>query len=312
MNIYTFDPEDAKRFGQEQNIQYRVRGNELQFVRCPYCKNRTDDKNTFAINLNTGQFKCLRASCGAKGNMLTLARDFNFPLGRDADEYYNRRRKYRDFRKYPIPETREPAVIYMNHRGISKAITEKYHVTTRKDADNILVFPFFDDEKTMQFVKYRKTDFDKAKDKNKEWCEKNCKPILFGMDQCDPDKNEVLVMTEGQIDSMSVAEAFNGNINVVSVPTGCNAFTWVPYCWDFLGKFKTLIVFGDYEKGRITLLDEMQKRFCGMVKHVREDDYRDCKDANEILRKYGSHAVVDAVNNAVIVDNPRIKDLADV
>lgn len=312
MNIYNFDPEDAKRFGQEQNIQYRVRGNELQFVRCPYCKNKTDDKNTFAINLRTGQFKCLRASCGAKGNMLTLARDFGFSLGRDADEYYYSRRRYRDFRKYPVPETREPAVIYMDQRGISKTITEKYHITTQKDADNILVFPFYDENNTMQFIKYRKTDFDKDKDRNKEWCEKNCKPILFGMDQCDPERSEVLVMTEGQIDSLSVAEAFGGEINAVSVPTGANGFTWVPYCWDFLGKFKTLVVFGDHERGHITLLEEMQKRFHGMVKHVREDDYRDCKDANEILRKYGRQAIVDAVNNAIVAENPRIKDLADV
>lgn len=80
MNIYEFDPDDAKRFGQEQHIKYQQRGDELQFKYCPYCRNKTDDKNTFAINLRTGQFKCLRASCGAKGNMITLARDFNFLL----------------------------------------------------------------------------------------------------------------------------------------------------------------------------------------------------------------------------------------
>ena len=56
----------------------------------------------------------------------------------------------------------------------------------------------------------------------------------------------------------------------------------------------------------------MRKRFHGVVKHVREEDYQDCKDANELLQKHGRQAVVDAVNNAVIVDNPKIKDLADV
>ena len=58
----------------------------------------------------------------------------------------------------------------------------------------------------MQFVKYRKTDFDREKDKNKEWCEANCKPILFGMAQCN-DKFDRLIITEGQIDSLSVAAA---------------------------------------------------------------------------------------------------------
>lgn len=312
MNIYEFDPDDAKRFGQEQHIKYQQRGDELQFKYCPYCRNKTDDKNTFAINLRTGQFKCLRASCGAKGNMITLARDFNFSLGNDVDEYFNKRKRYKDLSRYPRPIVRAPAVAYMEDRGISQMITEKYGITTQKGRDNILVFPFFDEFGKMQFVKYRKTDFDKAKDKNKEWSESDCKPILFGMDRCDAKRSGVLVLTEGQIDSLSVAEAFGGDINAVSVPTGCNGFTWVPYCWDFLGKFDTLIVFGDHEKGKITLLDEMQKRFHGVVKHVRIEDYLDCKDANEILTRHGKQAVRDAVNNAVIVDCKRIKKLSKV
>ena len=312
LNIYEFDPDDARRFGQEQHIKYQQRGDELQFKYCPYCRNKTDDKNTFAINLRTGQFKCLRASCGAKGNMITLAKDFGFSLGHDVDEYFNRRKKYRDLSRYPRPIVRPPAVEYMESRGISAAITEKYGLTTQKDHDNILVFPFFDENGKMQFIKYRKTDFDKEKDRNKEWSEKDCKPILFGMDQCDTEKSDTLILTEGQIDSLSVAEAFDGNINAVSVPTGCNGFTWVPYCWDFLSKFKTLIVFGDHEKDHITLLDEMQKRFKGTVKHVRPEDYQDCKDANELLQKHGKQAVVDAVERAVIVQNKRIKKLSEV
>ena len=312
MNIYEFDPDDAKRFGQEQHIKYKQRGDELQFKFCPYCKNKTDDKNTFAISLRTGQFKCLRASCGAHGNMITLARDFNFSLGTTVDEYFNRRKRYRDLSRYPKPITRPPAIEYMESRGISARIAESYGITTRKDADNVLVFPFVDEAGKMQFVKYRKTDFNKGKDKNKEWCESNCKPILFGMDHCDAELSTTLVLTEGQIDSLSVAEAFGGAVNAVSVPTGAKGFTWVPYCWDFLAKFDTLIVFGDHEGGHITLLDEMQTRFNGTLKHVRPEAYLDCKDANEILLKHGKQAVIDAVQSAVILANPKIKKLSEV
>lgn len=312
MNIYEFSPDDAKRFGSEQGIQYRVRGDELQFVRCPYCRNKTDEKNKFSINLKTGQFNCFRASCGAKGNMITLARDFGFSLGTTVDEYFNRQRKYRDLSRYPRPITRPPAVEYLETRGISQALTERFGITTQKEHDNVLTFPFFDEYGKMQFVKYRKTDFDKAKDSSKEWCEKDCKPILFGMDQCDAGRSETLVLTEGQIDSLSVIEAFDGNVNAVSVPTGANGFTWVPYCWDFLGKFKTLVVFGDHENGHITLLDEMRKRFHGTIKHVSESAYKNCKDANELLLKHGKQAVIDAVSGAVPVDCKRIKKLSEV
>lgn len=309
-SIYEFRKDDAERFASEQGIKASIRGNELRFSKCPYCRQRTNDKDTFAINLTTGQFKCLRASCGAHGNMITLARDFNFSLGRDVDEYYSRKRRYRDLTRYPRPSAKPAAVKYLESRGISQAVTERFGISTHKDDDHILIFPFYDENGDMQFIKYRKTNFDKSKDKNKEWCEANCKPILFGMDQCDPEASDTLILTEGQIDSLSVAEA--GIPNAVSVPTGAKGFTWVPYCWDFLGKFKTLIVFGDHENDHITLLDEMKTRFVGTVKHVRPEDYRDCKDANELLTKHGKQAVIDAVRNAVIVENPKIKKLADV
>lgn len=311
-NIYEFDKDDAIRFAQEQGIAFQTRGNELHLRKCPYCRNRTDDKNTFAINLHTGQFKCLRASCGAHGNMITLARDFNFSLGSNVDEYFSRRKRYKDLSRYPRPKVRPPAVEYLEGRGISAAIAEKFSITTQKEHDNILVFPFMDETGKMQFVKYRKTDFDKSKDKSKEWCEKDCKPILFGMDQCDPGRSKTLVLTEGQIDSLSVAEAFGGNVNAVSVPTGANGFTWVPYCWDFLAEYDELIVFGDHEHDHITLLDEMKTRFNGVLRHVRPSDYQECKDANELLLRHGKQAVIDAVTNAVILENPRIKKLSDV
>lgn len=309
MGIYQFSAQDARRFADEQGISTFKRGAELQFVKCPYCRKLTDDKNTFAINLRTGQFNCLRNSCKAKGNMITLAKDFGFSLGNDADEYYNHRRKYRDLTHYPRPITKSAAVEYLESRGISAKIAEQYHISTQKKNDNVLVFPFYDEDGQLQFVKYRKTDFDKEKDKNKEWCERDCKPILFGMEQCNLN-NSTLIMTEGQIDSLSVAEA--GLENAVSVPNGAKGFTWVPYCWDWLSKFKTLIVFGDYEKGKITLLDEMSKRFNGCVKHVRPEDYLGCKDANDILRKFGKGAIIDAITNAEIVSNKLVKKMSAV
>ena len=310
--IYEFSIDDAKRFADEHGIRVRVKGSELQFERCPYCRNQTDKKNKFAMNIRTGAFNCLRASCGAKGNMLTLARDFGFSLGRDVDEYYNRSRKFRSLRKFPAPKVKTEAVKYLEGRGISQAITEKYKVAVSKDDPNILIFLFYDERGELQLLKYRKTDFDPERDNNKEWCMADCKPILFGMDQCDVDNSGMLVMTEGQIDSLSVAEAFDGDINVVSVPFGKNGFTWVPYCWDFLCRYKTLVVFGDYERDEITLLDEMRRRFPGKVMHVQPKDYRECKDANDLLRKHGKEAVRHAVMNATITENPKIVQLADV
>ena len=310
MSLYEFKESDAWDFARQQAIQTKQKGDELHFITCPYCKS-AKDKWTFAIDLRTGQFKCLRSSCSQTGNMITLSKDFDFSLGRDIDEYYNRSRKqYRTFQKpAAVIKPKTEALEYLRKRGISGEVTEKYQITVRKNTQNILVFPFLDSDGRIVFVKYRKTDYDPKKDNSKEWCEANCKPILFGMYQCNT-SNKTLVLTEGQIDSLSVAEA--GIENAVSVPTGKNGFTWFPHCWDWMQQFTDLIVFGDCENGTITLLEEMKNRFPGTVKAVRQQDYKGCKDANELLQKHGKEAVLYAVNNAVIQPIRAVKELADV
>lgn len=313
--MYEFKASDAWEFARQQGLEVKQQGDELRFLICPYCRpkrtsSNKSNMNKFSINLRTGQFKCLRASCNASGNFLTLSRDFDFSLGNDVDEYYAPKKKFKELKtpKEPI-KPKDPAIVYLASRGISEATAKKYEITTQTEHKNILVFPFYDEDGKLQFVKYRKTDFNKEKDNNKEWCEANCKPILFGMKQCNPE-NKILTLTEGQMDSLSVAEA--GIENAVSVPNGANGFTWIPYCYDWLKNFDEIIVFGDFEKGRISLLEEMKTRFPGRIRHVRFEDYKGCKDANEILLKHGKEAVRKAVENAKPVEIKNIIPLAEV
>lgn len=310
--VYEFNPDDAYNFARHVGIEVKEHGGELFFKTCPYCKPRATRGNvrTFSINLKTGQFKCLRASCGISGNMVTLSKDFDFSLGNEVDEYYRPKKRYKRLKQpkeaiKPKPE----AIQYLESRGISEEVAKKYEITVQTSHPNILVFPFYDEKGVLQFVKYRKTDFDKAKDANKEWCEASTKPILFGMKQCD-DSFDTLVLTEGQMDSLAVATAEIPN--AVSVPTGAKGFTWIPYCWDWLCKWKKIIVFGDFEKGSISLLDELAKRLKDRVEHVREDNYKDCKDANEILLKYGAEQVRKCVEESVKLPIDNVIDLADV
>ena len=89
MSIYEFKEDDAYRFMRESGTTGNRRDDELHFKICPYCRGGSKpDKGTFSIDLKTGQFKCLRATCNAHGNMITLAKDFNFSLGTYVDEYY--------------------------------------------------------------------------------------------------------------------------------------------------------------------------------------------------------------------------------
>lgn len=310
--FYEFNVDDAFRFANAQGIKAKEKGKEIMFDFCPYCKGGVSakkDKGTFSINKNSGAFNCLRASCGVTGNMITLSKDFDFSLGNQVDEYYKPKKQYRKLKQFKEPiKPKEPAIAYLESRGISEEVTKRYEITTQSEHDNILVFPFFDEKGILQFIKYRKTDFDKSKDKNKEWCESNCKPILFGMKQCVDFTR--LVITEGQLDSLSVVTA--GIENCVSVPTGAKGFTWLPYCWDWINQFEEVVVFGDYENKTITLLDELSKRLKCVVKHVREEDYKDCKDANELLLKYGTDHVRSCVENAISIPVNHVIELADV
>jgi len=293
--IYEFKVEDAERFAQEQGIRTTIARGQLQFERCPYCRGETNKKNKFAISLKTGQFNCMRASCGAKGNMLTLAKDFGFSLGRDADTYYsiNQPREYRTFKKSVVDkiEVKDAAIEYLGTRGISEDVVRKYKISATEEGR--ITFPFIDQDNRLQFTKYRNPN--PKPGENKEWSEKNCKPILFGMAQCNLD-NKTLIITEGQIDSLSVAEA--GIDNAVSVPTGAKGFTWIPHCWDWIQNFDKIVVFGDHENGYITLYNDLAARFDSKVWHVREEDYKDCKDANDILRKYGVEQIRQCIANA--------------
>ena len=308
LSSYEFNESDAWDFARSQGAEVKERGRELTFKTCPYCGGGSQgkDRNSFSINLDSGAYKCLRNTCGAHGNMITLARDFGFRLSGVEDKP---KKKYRTFKKPDKPIDPRPAAIkYLESRGISEQTAKDYEITVKAEQDNILVFPFYGEDGGIKFIKYRKTDFDKSRDKNKEWCEKDGMPILFGMNRCDGEG--ALIITEGQIDSLSVAEA--GFKNVVSVPTGAKGFTWIPHCWEFVNQYQEIIVFGDYENGHISLLDEISHKFKCQVKHVREEDYKDCKDANDILRKYGKEQIIACIENAVYVPVDRVVSLASV
>lgn len=305
MGPYVFKESDAEDFARAQGITTRKKGGELFFTFCPYCNGGGKDKNTFSINLRTGKYHCFRSGCGISGNMITLAKDFNFSLGQNADEYYKPTRHYKVFKTPDKPiEPKDAAIEYLAGRGISEATARKYQVTAK---DNLIVFPFIDEHGEIQTIKYRNPD--PGEHQSKEFFEINCKPILFGMHQCNPE-NKTLIVTEGQMDSLSVAEA--GLENAVSVPGGVSSFTWVPYCWNWVSQFDRIIIFGDHEKGKITLYADFLQRWKRKVWCVREEDYLECKDANEILMEYGAEQIRVCIENAVQPPIPQVIDLADV
>ena len=303
---YVMNQDDLTAFADFIHAETKQKGKDLFFRHCPKCGMSApkDDEWKFSVNVKTGAFGCLRGSCGYHGHFVELCRDFGFKLGMDAEQEY---------KQFPQPDKkivpRESAIAYLAARGISKETAEKYEVTAFEDKPNLLWFPFFNEFGKLVFIKYRNMAFKKGKTKgSKEWCEPGGQPILFGMKQCTNFYR--LVITEGQLDSLSVAEA--GIENAVSVPIGMNGFTWLPNCFEWIKRFEKVVVFGDLEKGHMSLLDTLKQRLPNRVLAVRKEDYLGEKDANDILRSFGTSAVRKAVENAQEPDIGYVKELADV
>lgn len=309
---YILQQSDIYSFASHIGVAIKPKGNEIKFQYCPYCRSSSSDQWTFSINSITGAFCCPRASCGEQGHFVEMARDFEFDL--ESISYS----QYKELPKVRLV-TSTQAEEYLFRRGIRKEVTRAYGITTNPQDSNQLIFPFYrkavDSDgqayERMEFVKYRLIDYDKSRHKAKEWCESGCRPILFGMDHCDVERSRTLVLTEGQIDSLSLASA--GVPNAVSVPNGARGFTWVEHCKEFITQFDTLIVFGDCEKGSITLVNEVKEFFPNVkIRVPRIKDYLGEKDANDILQSFGNKALQKAVEKAEMFEPSTIKRMADV
>lgn len=296
---YILNQNDIYGFARSVCAETKERNKELFFKHCPYCHGgQSNDKNTFSINLENGAFKCFRSSCGKQGHFVELCRDFDYELdfGKSSKEVV--------YRKLPQKQivVRDKAIEFLKTRGISEKTGKRYNITTQDRNTNVIVFPFFDENNILQFVKYRNANYNGQG--NKEWCEgkdqngNSCKPILFGMAQC-VDKT-TLVITEGQLDSLTLADC--DIKNAVSVPTGAKGFTWLPNCYEWISQFQEIIVFGDWENGKMSLIDELNLKLPKMkIKSVQGKYYLGEKDANDIYRRFGKEAIIQAVNNAIDV-----------
>lgn len=198
---------------------------------------------------------------------------------------------------------------YFATRGIAPETMAAYRVAS--DDQGNIAFPFYNGAE-MVYVKFRRPR-QPLKGEPKEWQDKGCKPILFGMDLCS--FSLPLVITEGQIDALSLYEA--GARNVVSVPGGCENLDWIEHCWDFLEKFKTIVLFGDCDEPGRKMVRNVTRRLdearCMVVdEYPQKPDGTSCKDANEILTTLGPDALMATLASAKAVPLKGVIQLAEV
>lgn len=209
---------------------------------------------------------------------------------------------------------------YMLGRGISEETCRLYNIVNSPEpdkADKYILMPFVDsDGSTVTYAKYRDInpvtdDTGRKKPKEKEV---NGKPCLFGLQNLQEDSH-TLIITEGLIDCLSLVEAGvrENGYDVISVPNGLGnkGLTFLDdNDIDLLATYPSVIIFGDSENGKITLVEEFEEKLEREVRVIA--DYKGKKDANEILTGCGKEILLQLVKESKIYEDSEIKHISDV
>jgi len=200
---------------------------------------------------------------------------------------------------------------YMLKRGISTKVLD--YCDVQQDKQNNLVWHFYDENDTLTTVKIRNLHSDDPK----EWYLPNYgeSPVLYNMNKIDITRP--LVITEGQIDCLSIIEC--GYSNVVSVPGGANNLKWIETNFEWLRGFSKIVIWADNDVAGMKMRKEACSRLGAWrslfvdlpVEVVKDDVPLKVKDANDVLVKLGKEDVLNYIDNASEVPIQNVINLAE-
>lgn len=296
--------------------EYKVRNGQLVAKSCPFCHGgEHNDPDTFAIGLENGAYSCLRGGCNKTGSFRDLCNHFGETAPSIPNKITRQVKHYDRPKEEDLHPYTEEIRDYFALRCISEETMRAFHISS--DEQGNIVFPFYRDG-ILTYVKYRKPRRHVKGDGPKEWQMANTESIPFGMDMVS--FNKQLFITEGQMDAMSLYEA--GITNVISVPCGVNNLDFITTCWDWLEKFREIVLFGDSDEPGMEMVNTLMQRL-GEDRCRIPDEYpeliingkpsgRPCKDANEILYCYGKEGLREVAESCKPVPVKGILNLADV
>lgn len=171
--------------------------------------------------------------------------------------------------------------------GITEALE---YIAELKKETQVICFNYFRDEELVN-IKFRgpQKTFKLAKD---------AELIFYNLDAIKDEKKAVIV--EGEIDCLTLHEC--GIYNVVSVPNGASKgnqkLEYLDNCWEFFEDKEQIILMTDADEAGYSLREELARRL-GKDRCLKVEYPEDCKDANDVLLKYGKDAVINTVEHAV-------------
>jgi twinkle protein len=269
---------------------------------CPFHNEKTP---SFTISPVKNIYKCF--GCGKSGNGITFLMEHEGKSYVEAIKWVAEKNNINVEEvgmikqiKKPLPrleKVSKDVIDYFGKRGISNntllrfKITESLEWMPKAQGEvKSICFNYYRDEQLVN-IKFRA--------KNKDFkMSKDAELIFYNLDSI---KNEkICYITEGEIDCMSLYEV--GIFNAVSVPNGASAthaakLEYLDNCFEyFLDKTKVILVVDNDTAGK-KLEEELARRIgyekCYLVKYPDK-----CKDANEVLVKYGKETLINVLENS--------------
>lgn len=256
---------------------------------CPHCRDYKQHGNAacVSINLDTGFGQCFK--CGTK-----------FLLKERAQKWQQHTRSFNKKKAYKRPSLQglEKAyngtlVDYVLKRGLDpqQCLSHGIFMAKRKFSGierDCLAFAFYEGSQIIN-IQYKTTD--------KQFSfEADCELIPYGIDNvlgCDE-----MIITEGLFDAEAMIEA--GFPNTVSVPNGAGTDfkrSFERFKYSHFADIKTVYIAGDNDEEGLKCRENIAAYFGeARCKQVEWPD--DCKDANDVMMKYGKDRIGECIKSA--------------
>jgi twinkle protein len=248
---------------------------------CPECsKDRKPDnqkKKSFSWNTEkeTGYCQNCSASFVKKNTM------------------FEKEKQYVKPEKKNFTKLKDEHLQWFSKRGLNQDTVNAFKLVSEND---LIIFPYI---KNNELVNVKKRSMDK-----KTFLQgKDCEQIMFNYDNCIDEKE--LIIVEGEIDCMSYFQA--GFKNVTSVSQGApnpndrttdKKLECITNCYELFENKEKIYIHTDNDINGITLRKELIRRL-GAEKCFIINELMDCKDANDIILKYGIEKLIEGIKNSV-------------
>lgn len=256
----------------------KVVGGKTNCPKCSHTRKHKRDKS-LSVDIKTGMFNCHNAGCDFRGCAMQIVRE---------------RKEY--VKPQPRLEKLSTKTIeWFESRGISNNTLLRLGITESKEW-----MPQFEKEVTCICFNYTKSGElvnIKFRGPQKSFkMAKDAELVFYNIDNMQD--QEEIVIVEGEMDCLTLHEC--GIYNSVSVPNGASMgnqkLEYLDNCWELFENTKRIVLAVDGDQAGLSLKEELARRFgkerCYVITYPEG-----CKDANDVLLKFGKGTVKQMIDN---------------